>query len=133
LPRKLDAERSMLLLTPRKPGSGWSKVNRERVAQLIEAGQMTPAGLAKINAAKADGSWDRLKAAEGGVAPDDLAEALAAAKASEGWTEFSGSVRRNALVFLQDAKTPATRARRIAKIVDGAAAGVDPMRWQPKA
>jgi hypothetical protein len=54
---KLDDERSMLWFAPRKPRTGWSKPNKERVERLIQAGLMTPAGLAKIENAKADGSW----------------------------------------------------------------------------
>jgi uncharacterized protein YdeI (YjbR/CyaY-like superfamily) len=55
-PNKLDAERSMLWIAPCKPGTGWSRPNKERVERLIAAGQMTEAGLAKIEAAQHDGS-----------------------------------------------------------------------------
>lgn len=56
LPRKLDDERTMLWMAPRKPGSGWSKLNKERLARMMAAGLMTPAGSEKIEAAKQDGS-----------------------------------------------------------------------------
>lgn len=56
VPRRLDAERSMILLSPRKPGSAWSAINKLKVARLTATGQMTPAGLAKVDAAKAEGS-----------------------------------------------------------------------------
>ena len=55
---KLDDERYMQVFTPRKPKSIWSKINKQRVEKLIEQGLMTPAGLEKIETAKADGSWD---------------------------------------------------------------------------
>ena len=48
------------LFTPRKPKSAWAESNKTRVARLIEQGLMTEAGLAAIDAAKADGSWSRL-------------------------------------------------------------------------
>lgn len=132
LPRALDEKRSMLLLSPRKAGSGWSKPNRERVARLIERGRMQPPGLAKIEAAKADGSWDLLKSAEAGEVPDDLAQALAAAGAREGWDALSDAVRRRCLEQIMRAKRPETRDKRIETIVAGARKGVDPLAWRPK-
>jgi uncharacterized protein YdeI (YjbR/CyaY-like superfamily) len=54
----IDAKRYKQLVTPRKPRSGWSASNRARVERLIREGRMAPAGLAKIEAAKAGGSWD---------------------------------------------------------------------------
>jgi uncharacterized protein YdeI (YjbR/CyaY-like superfamily) len=63
-PNKLDAERAMLWFAPRKSGSGWSKPNKIRVEALLEGGLMTPAGLAKVEAAKQDGSWYALDAVE---------------------------------------------------------------------
>lgn len=130
LPRKLDETRAMLLLSPRKPGSAWSKANRERVARLIEAGAMMPAGMAKVEAAKADGSWDRLKASESGAVPSDLAAALRGERdATAGWDGFTDAVRRRALEQVLAAKRAETRAARIAKVVAGAAKGVDPTKW----
>src|ERR1044071_7571701 len=58
--RPLDEESYMQLFMPRKPKSGWSKLNKERVQRLIEEGQMTPAGLEKIELAKQNGSWNKL-------------------------------------------------------------------------
>ncbi len=43
---------------PRRPGSRWSQVNVRKVEALIAAGRMRPAGLAEVEAAKADGRWD---------------------------------------------------------------------------
>ena len=53
-PNKLDDERSLLWFAPRKAGTGWSRPNKERVDRMIAQGLMTPAGAAKIEAAKAD-------------------------------------------------------------------------------
>ena len=76
-PNKLDAERSLLWFAPRKSGTGWSKPNKERVARLLAAALMAPAGLAKIEAAQADGSWYALDAVEALEIPADLDQALA--------------------------------------------------------
>src|SRR5690242_14390957 len=59
-PGKLDEERSMLWFAPRKSGTGWSKLNKERVDKLIQAGSMASAGLARVESAKKDGSWNAL-------------------------------------------------------------------------
>src|SRR6476469_11269592 len=58
--RSLDAERTMLWFAPRKRGSGWARTNKERIERLTAGGLMSPAGLAVIDAAKADGSWTLL-------------------------------------------------------------------------
>ncbi len=55
-PRKLDERRSMLLVTPRKPASGWSRANRQRVERLTATRLMTSAGLAALEVAKANGA-----------------------------------------------------------------------------
>jgi uncharacterized protein YdeI (YjbR/CyaY-like superfamily) len=133
LPRALDATHSMLLLSPRKLGSAWSKPNRHRIERLIAADLMHPAGLAKVTAAKADGSWDFLKATESGDIPEDLAVALAAVPdARRNYDAFSAPVRRRIVEFLLRAKRPDTRTARIGKVVEGAHAGVDPLIWKPK-
>ena len=59
---KVDDERSMVWITPRKTGTGWSKINKERVEKLIKTGLMSALGLAKVEAAKQDGSWNALDA-----------------------------------------------------------------------
>jgi len=133
LPRALDAERTMLLLSPRKAGSAWSAPNRERVVRLTTDGLMHPAGLAKVATARADGSWDFLKSAEDGVAPPDLAAALDADPAARrGYEAFSAAVRRRILESLLRARRAETRAARIARILDGARAGVDPLALERK-
>lgn len=124
LVRGLDERRSMLLLSPRKPGSGWSRLNKQRVARLITAKMMTPAGQAVIDRAKADGSWSALDASEAGLVPPDLKKALAATLgASRQFAGFSESSRRAILQWINAAKKPETRARRIAETARLAASG----------
>ena len=122
LPRKLDAERTQLLFTPRKPKSGWSKVNKERLLRLEAAGLLLPAGLAAIARAKENGAWESLDAAEAGTVPADLAAALAAdAPAARHFAAFSPSARKMLLNWVLGAKRPETRAHRVAGAVRMAA------------
>lgn len=125
LPRKLDEARTMLRLSPRKPGSAWSKVNREKVARLLAQGRIAPPGLAVIEAAKADGSFDKLAEIDDLSPPADLAEALAAdPRARAAFDGFPRSSRRAILEWILQAKRPETRATRVARTVALAARGV---------
>lgn len=114
LGRALDDERTMLLLSPRRAGSGWSKPNKVRVQRLIAQGLMAAAGLTKIEQAKADGSWSRLDQVEALVIPDDLAQALSKHDgAAANFDAFPRSAKRGILEWILQAKHPETRARRI--------------------
>lgn len=113
-PRLLDENRSMIRLSPRKTGSGWSKVNKDKIDRLMADGLMTPAGLALIDAAKRDGSWTRLDAAHADSLPPDLVTALAAVPAAaQNFDAFPPSARRAILEWISLAKRPETRAGRI--------------------
>jgi uncharacterized protein YdeI (YjbR/CyaY-like superfamily) len=125
LPRELDAQRWMLLFSPRKARSPWSRVNKARVAAMLAAGRMRPPGLARLAAAQADGSWDVYEAAEELVEPPELQAALddlAGARAA--WDGFAPSARKGILWWVASAKTPATRARRVAEVARLAAMGL---------
>lgn len=116
LPRKFDDERSKLLFTPRKPKSVWSKLNKTRIERLIENGLMTEIGLAKIETAKADGSWNALDASDSLEIPGDLAAALEAEKeAKANFNNFSDSVKCSILFWIGSAKRLETRKARIEK------------------
>ncbi|MBN8534506.1 MAG: YdeI/OmpD-associated family protein [Rhizobiales bacterium] len=118
LPRKLDQDRTMHLISPRKPGSGWSAINKAKVERLIAAGRMTAKGLAAIEAAKRDGSWDVLDAADPDNPPEDLVAAMTENPVAEGFfSRFPRSSKRAILEWITLAKTPETRARRIAETV----------------
>jgi uncharacterized protein YdeI (YjbR/CyaY-like superfamily) len=133
-PRKLDDKRSQLLVTPRKPGSNWSRLNKQRVERLTAAGLMRPAGLAVVEAARADGSWNALDAVENLSEPDDLRTALDANPAArQHWDNFPRSTRRAILEWIGNAKTPTTRSNRITDTIDKAARGQRANQWrQPK-
>jgi uncharacterized protein YdeI (YjbR/CyaY-like superfamily) len=118
----VDEKRFKLLLTPRKPKSIWSKQNKQRAEKLILQGLMTAAGLKKIEAAKKDGSWNRLDAIEEFRLPEDFRKALAADKnALKNFETFSNSLKKQTLGWIENAKKPETRLRRIQQTVTMAA------------
>jgi uncharacterized protein YdeI (YjbR/CyaY-like superfamily) len=109
-----DPQRQKLHFAPRRPGSGWARSNRDRVERLLADGLMTPAGLAVVERARADGSWLLYVDTENLVIPADLAAALAAnPPAAQHWAAFSPSARRLLLEWIRQARRPATRAARI--------------------
>lgn len=114
----LDAQRFKLYLTPRKPGSVWSRLNKQRIRKLVKEGSMTPVGLARIEAAKKDGSWKTFDAIDKLVMPADLLEQLAAnAEARRNFEAFSDSSKKIILFWIASAKREETRRKRIAETV----------------
>jgi uncharacterized protein YdeI (YjbR/CyaY-like superfamily) len=114
-----DADSFLQKFTPRQKRSPWSKRNREHVARLIAAGEMHAAGLAAIEAAKADGRWDRAYDSPSTVkVPDDLRAALDANPAAKAFFATLNGANRYAILYrIQTAVKPETRARRIADFV----------------
>ncbi len=130
-PNKLDEERSMLWLAPRKQGSGWSKLNKERVAKLTAQGLMRPAGLEKVEAAKQDGSWSALDAVEALEIPDDLETALATyTSARQHFEAFPRSVKRSILEWIANAKRPVTREKRVQETASLAQDNIRANQWR---
>ncbi|MET1042630.1 MAG: YdeI/OmpD-associated family protein [Microbacteriaceae bacterium] len=125
--RPLDDDRSMLWFTQRKPGSGWARTNKERIAQLEREGRMSPAGEHAVELARENGSWTLLDDAENLTESAELSAALDAVPAARAnWDAFPASVRKFAISWVAFAKKPETRARRIADIVDKASRGERP-------
>jgi uncharacterized protein YdeI (YjbR/CyaY-like superfamily) len=110
---------------PRRPRSLWSKINRNKALALIEAGLMRPAGLAAIEAAKANGLWDRAyDGASAATVPDELATALRDNAKAAAFFDTLDRTNRFAVIWrVQTAATPATCARRVAALVDKLARG----------
>ncbi|MFE0532731.1 YdeI family protein [Streptomyces nigra] len=124
----LDDEWWLQRFGPRTARSRWSKINRDKVAALIEQGRMRPPGQAEIDRAKADGRWDAAyDSPRTATVPDDLAAALAAEPAAAEFFETLNRTNRFAITYrVQDAKRPETRARRIEKYVTMLAKGEKP-------
>jgi uncharacterized protein YdeI (YjbR/CyaY-like superfamily) len=116
---RLDDSFYLQRITPRRARSVWSQKNVEAVEALIRAGRMRPAGLAAVEAARADGRWERAYAGAATITvPDDLAAALAAEPtAQQAFEGLDGTNRYAVLWRVHTAATPATRAKRIAALV----------------
>ncbi|TAL53420.1 YdeI family protein [Pandoraea sp.] len=105
--------------TRRSDQSIWSKINREKALALIEAGAMTPAGLAAIERAKIDGRWDAAyDSASKATVPDDFQAELDRNPRAKDFFETLDSRNRYAVLFrIQTVKKAETRARKISQFV----------------
>jgi uncharacterized protein YdeI (YjbR/CyaY-like superfamily) len=117
--RGFDEEFFLQRFTPRRPRGKWSRINRDKAQELIASGSMRPAGLAEVEAAKADGRWEA--AYEGqrtAKTPDDLQRELDSNPAAREFFATLSSANRYAIVYrLNEAKKPETRERRLRKFV----------------
>jgi uncharacterized protein YdeI (YjbR/CyaY-like superfamily) len=106
--------------TPRTKRSPWSERNRDNIARLTAAGSMQPAGMAAVEAAQADGRWDRAYARQSeAVVPDDLAGAIAASPRAQATFDTLNAINRFALIYrVGSVKRADTRARKIAGFVE---------------
>lgn len=120
----LDDDRGLQLMTPRKAKSAWTRLNRQRAADLEAQGRMTDAGRRAIEVAQANGWWTIFDPVEDLLEPVDLTSALDAVPAArQSWDGFPPSARKQMLWMLVSAGKPDTRARRVEKIVAEAAEG----------
>jgi len=130
-PRKIDDERSALKFTPRKPKSVWSKLNKQRIEKLIEQKLMTFAGLATIDRAKKNRSWNTLNVSDlhtdNNSMPDDLKKVLSKdKKALANFLAFPPGYRKRFFFWIDSAKRPETKAARIKQTLLMAAANKKP-------
>jgi uncharacterized protein YdeI (YjbR/CyaY-like superfamily) len=114
-----DEDRWRQRFTPRAPRSRWSKINRDKATELIERGEMQPAGLREVEAAKADGRWDAAYAGQGSITvPQDLHDELEKNDKARAFFETLDGANRYAVLYrIHDAKKPETRRARIQKFV----------------
>jgi uncharacterized protein YdeI (YjbR/CyaY-like superfamily) len=117
--RKFDQDYYLQRFTPRRARSKWSKINRQKATELIERGEMKPAGLREVERARADGRWDAAyDAPSTAQVPDDLLRELEKNQPAREFFETLDGRNRYAILYqIQDAKRPETRARRIEKYV----------------
>lgn len=115
----LDDTSYLQRYTRRGPKSTWSKINVDNVARLVKEGRMTARGLKHVEAAKADGRWERAYRVKDSELPADLKAAIdAEPKAREMLAKLT-SQNRFALAFrLGNMKTEAGRKRKIAEFVE---------------
>jgi uncharacterized protein YdeI (YjbR/CyaY-like superfamily) len=124
---KIDDQRTHQFFSKRKASSTWSKINKFKVAQLIEKGLMTDAGYKSIDVAKQNGSWTILDNVEELIIPDDLnTELKYKSVAREFFEGLSRSSKKAMLQWLVLARRPETRQKRIAEILECAAQKLKP-------
>lgn len=122
---KLDDHYFLVRMTPRRRGSRWSANNRATAEGLARCGRLRPAGLAEVEGAKNDGRWAAAYASQRKAEiPQDLEAALAADEAAKRFFETLDRANRFAVIYrVNDARRPATRAKRIAQYVEMLARG----------
>lgn len=126
--KSLDEERYMQIFTPRQPKSVWSKLNKQYIEELLAQDLMTEAGIKKIEAAKKDGSWTLLDAIEALIIPQDLMQALEANETANRYFQaFSNSNKKNILFWIDSAKRPETRLKRIEQTINLVAENKNPL------
>ena len=117
-PNKRNEDSYYQFFAKRNPKSNWSKVNKEKIAKLIEKGLMQSAGLEMIEIAKENGTWTALDEVENLIIPDDLQELFSDNKTAFGnWERFPPSSKRGILEWILNAKKPETRQKRIEETV----------------
>jgi len=117
--RSRDAETFLQRFTPRRRGSIWSKRNRDRVSELMDEGSMTEAGLKAVDDAKTLGRWDTAYSSKEVEIPGDLLKVLEGN--SPIYSEFmssSDSMKLRWVYWLNEAKKPETRLRRMMRILE---------------
>lgn len=114
--RKLDDQRTMQLITPRRQ-QAWSQSYKDRVVRLEAEGRMHAAGRASIARSKASGLWDQYHSVDALLVPADVERGLAAVPDAGAWfASAAPSYRRNVLRWIHSAKRSDTRDRRIAEL-----------------
>jgi uncharacterized protein YdeI (YjbR/CyaY-like superfamily) len=115
-----DAESWLQKFTPRRPKSIWSKRNREHVERLSKSGMMRAAGIAEVEAAKADGRWDQAYGSSSNMTiPEDFLKKLAKNKKAEAFFKTLNKTNVFSIVWrLQTAKKPETREKRMTAILE---------------
>jgi uncharacterized protein YdeI (YjbR/CyaY-like superfamily) len=117
--KSLDDVSFLQRYSRRRPASSWSKVNVAKAEALLAAGLMRPAGLAEVEAAKADGRWEAAYESQrtAAVPPDLAAELAAEPRAGAAFERLGRSDRYAVILPLLKARTPETRARAVARAV----------------
>jgi len=117
--KSIDETRFKQLYNKRKPNGTWSKINKEKIQQLIANGQMTAAGLEAIEVAKQNGSWTILDAVEELIIAEDLEQAFHKHTGSKDYfLSLSKSIKKQILYWVISTKKPETRQKRVDEIAE---------------
>lgn len=129
--KTIDEERYMQYFTRRKPNSTWSKINKEKVAKLIQNNLMTKAGFNSIETAKQNGTWTIMDNVENLIIPEDLRIALNKNESSmEFFQNQPKSIKKAMLYWVVIAKRIETRKKRIEEIAKSATKGTRPNQFR---
>lgn len=126
--KSIDESIFMRRFTPRRKYSLWSTRNIEHIQRLSDEGRIRPSGIAEIERAKSDGRWDAAYAGSASMeVPGDLTIALAQDDAARRTFESLNSQNRYSILHrVTTARTPETRARRLARALEQLARGETP-------
>jgi uncharacterized protein YdeI (YjbR/CyaY-like superfamily) len=128
--KPIDDNTYMQFFSKRKPNSVWSKVNKTKIKQLMDADLIAQAGLDSIEKAKQNGSWTILDEVEELIIPNDLEKAFESQLGSKDFfLSLSKSVRKAILQWLVLAKLSETRQKRINEIAERASQKLKPKQF----
>lgn len=129
--RSLDSERYIQYFCKRKAKSNWSKVNKEKVQNLIDQGLMQEKGHQSIEIAKENGSWTILDSVEALIVPEDLTQAFTNHQGSKEYFEsLSNSAKKILLYWIVSAKRKETKQKRIKEIAENASKNLKPKQFR---
>jgi len=132
-PNKRDDESYFRFITPRKPNSVWSALNKKRIEKLLKENLMTAAGLQKIETAKNNGSWTALDKMEALEMPAALKKVFAKNKtALKNFEQFPPSTKKQLYHWVGSDKTTITRHKRTTEIVTLAEKNIRANQWRAK-
>jgi uncharacterized protein YdeI (YjbR/CyaY-like superfamily) len=116
---KFDKHYWLQRFTPRRSGSPWSRINREKATELIAQGKMREVGLKEIEQAKADGRWEAAYESQSQISvPDDFQAMLDVNPAAQAFFDQLNSLNRYAILYrITSAKKAETRQKRMEKFI----------------
>ncbi|BDD08268.1 hypothetical protein FUAX_07000 [Fulvitalea axinellae] len=129
--KTIDSERYKQYFRKRKAKSNWSKINKQKVENLIQQGLMTEEGFKSIKIAKENGSWTFLDEVEELKMPDDLIEELMKFDGAKDYFDsLSKSEKKHLLYWVISAKREETRRKRIIEIAENAGRQMKPKSFR---
>ena len=127
--KRIDDEKHAQRYTPRNPKSIWSKVNKERAERMIEAGQMTDAGLVKIREAKKSGWWENAYTTtrrDYEMSPEMKKVLMSDTEAWKNFQNLGRSYQNTYVFFVNYAKHEETKKKRIQIVLERAKKNLPP-------
>ncbi|MDQ8749899.1 hypothetical protein BAS06_07030 [Elizabethkingia miricola] len=125
--KKINNISFMQFFSKRKPKSNWSKINKEKVQQLIDSKRMTKQGYESVEIAKQNGYWTILDEIEEVIIPEDLEIAFKKYNGSKDYfLSLSKSTRKVILSWIILVGKQETRQKRIEEVVESATLNLKP-------